>query len=363
MSARRPSRIRRAARRLTVTHDIDVDSVDRIAGMSDAIVRNHAITIGYWHLGRSLARVLGSEHANWCTWATWASRTVGHALDPREHPLLVVERTQRWPRWLRRFMFAIARASRSVLNPRMAPAIARGNQEIFAEIGVHFAALVDLVDRDGVPTPESITAFIDSVELAVEPGSFAAGFADQHRRGLRAYLEAVGERDAVRRAELILLGNLLMAEYEQARLQPWIDEAFFVRSDALRGWRRWAQRRIGRQIARLTTRFVTAVVTPSVLIPVAEPLRMPRGSSPYVTTKTFPELEATIARLEPPNAQVCDLWPDYPQRMASIATLFRCYHAEASLDGLPYTDAAFAAFVAEFARREIPYFAEFRRPE
>src|SRR6266536_4574917 len=43
----------------------------------DPVRRNLLITQCYHDLSAALARLLGSENANWCTFATWASRTAG----------------------------------------------------------------------------------------------------------------------------------------------------------------------------------------------------------------------------------------------------------------------------------------------
>src|SRR5438552_1558097 len=44
---------------------------------NDAVRRNLLITQCYHDLSAELARVLGGGNANWCTFATWASRTAG----------------------------------------------------------------------------------------------------------------------------------------------------------------------------------------------------------------------------------------------------------------------------------------------
>ena len=50
--------------------------VARIAALPDPAMRNQQITASYWELSCEMKRRLAC-HANWCTFATWASRQAG----------------------------------------------------------------------------------------------------------------------------------------------------------------------------------------------------------------------------------------------------------------------------------------------
>ncbi|MDQ4049194.1 MAG: hypothetical protein M3131_07425, partial [Actinomycetota bacterium] len=54
----------------------DVGEVRRITGISDPVIRNLEITHCYSRLAAAVAARTG-EGANWCTYATWASRQAG----------------------------------------------------------------------------------------------------------------------------------------------------------------------------------------------------------------------------------------------------------------------------------------------
>ena len=56
-----------------------VDDVDRIADLNDPIVRNLQITQCYYEISQSVARFAGTS-ANWCTFATWASKQAGQTI-------------------------------------------------------------------------------------------------------------------------------------------------------------------------------------------------------------------------------------------------------------------------------------------
>jgi hypothetical protein len=53
------------------------DDVRRIAAITNPVVRNLEITECYSRLASALAAASGGPGANWCTYATWASRQAG----------------------------------------------------------------------------------------------------------------------------------------------------------------------------------------------------------------------------------------------------------------------------------------------
>src|ERR671919_1377411 len=72
-----------------------VAEVERIAALTDPVVRNLQITQCYCELSRAFAARTGGGPANWCTFATWASKQAGqtirredlaHALDNVARP-------------------------------------------------------------------------------------------------------------------------------------------------------------------------------------------------------------------------------------------------------------------------------------
>lgn len=55
-----------------------VAEIDRIAALPDPVVRNLWITQSYAELSVAFARRTGGG-ANWCTFATWASKQAGRS--------------------------------------------------------------------------------------------------------------------------------------------------------------------------------------------------------------------------------------------------------------------------------------------
>ena len=73
-----------------VTQPGGATSAERVARIialdADPVRRNLLITQCYHDLSAALAHRLGAENANWCTFATWASRTAGRFIRDEEVP-------------------------------------------------------------------------------------------------------------------------------------------------------------------------------------------------------------------------------------------------------------------------------------
>ena len=57
----------------------DPGEVRRITAIRDPVLRNLEITHCYWRLARAMAVRTGTG-ANWCTFATWASKQAGSTI-------------------------------------------------------------------------------------------------------------------------------------------------------------------------------------------------------------------------------------------------------------------------------------------
>src|SRR5215472_15564362 len=68
--------------------------LNTIAAMADPAARNRKITQSYWELSTEMERrILG--HANWCTYATWASQQAGVTIRHEDLPELLCQRLQK----------------------------------------------------------------------------------------------------------------------------------------------------------------------------------------------------------------------------------------------------------------------------
>jgi hypothetical protein len=350
----------------------NVAEVERIAAISNPVIRNLQITHCYSLLAAEFAARSG-EGANWCTYATWASRQAGRTIRGEDlrasfesklkhgrwmlHPMATM-----WRRLLRRGLFAretrIGRLTASLHTPfdafeRASDAVARGNLKVFEEIGLEFARYLH-----GSPN------FLDQLR----PGDPPAG-QRYLRQAFARYERLRVEQDPKVRVELAVLANLEVGFHEQTRLQPEIreaiDAAYATQEDlgrralkalvpsAERWWsflRRPAAAAAGVVAAgaqRSASRLAREVITESLMV-----LSVPGRVLALGThlTDAYPELlrepadaELTdlLARFEPaaPARDDCGAkdWSELDQRMHYIVHMFCAFHLNDQLSSSPFT--------------------------
>jgi hypothetical protein len=240
------------------------EEVRRIVAMDDRpVLRNLRITLAYHRLSEDLARVLGADNANWCTYATWASKTAGTFIREEElheafRRLLEKKGRVRWRlRALHRALHEMdpqvpeepddREMDDAMTGPILAAVrevgrfIREGNRTVFDELGGLFAALLEELPQHPEPDPERFERFlerlrpgesrpdrlnpIDQVGRDGSAGgleSHPEGGQDLLRESMGAYYAARFETDPKRKAELVLLGNALGGLHEQTRLQSHI---------------------------------------------------------------------------------------------------------------------------------------------
>jgi hypothetical protein len=194
-----------------------VGDIQRIVAIPNPVVRNLEITYAYSRLAAACAARTG-KGANWCTYATWASRQAGGTIRGEDllanlerrlgerrwalHPVASL-----WRKLLRRGLFQretrIGRLTNELHTPfdafeRASDAVARGNLKVFEEIGLEFARYLNGEPADGDDLLRQAFAHYDRLRI---------------------------EDDPKQRAELALLANLEIGLHEQTRLQPEILEA------------------------------------------------------------------------------------------------------------------------------------------
>jgi hypothetical protein len=357
-----------------------VEEVRRIAATGDPVLRNLEITQCYSELAAAVAARVG-EGANWCTYATWASRQAGrsirgedmlehagHALGESRwvlHPLQTL-----WRRLLRRGLLRpgtrLGRLTAKLRTPfdaveRASAAVARGNLKVFEEIGLEFARyLDDCPPGDG----DALRRFLDGLR----PGAPPEG-QDYLRQAFARYERARLEPDPAVQAQLVVLANLEIGLHEQTRLQPEIRAALdapFVTQERLglgvlttlfpSSTRLWAIVRrpaaavagaLAKRVQRASTAVAREVVTESFMT-----LALPGRTLALAThladdfpdmlrTPTDSELAGLLARYEPvpPARDDCGArdWSELDQRMHYIAHLFRAFHLSPDLARPPFT--------------------------
>jgi hypothetical protein len=367
-----------------------VDEVRRIAAIADPVVRNLEITHCYSRLAEAFAARDG-EGANWCTYATWASRQAGRTIrgeDPLEqlgrklgerrwllHPFATL-----WRRLLRRGLFQretrLGRLTAELHTPfdafeRASDSVARGNLRVFEEIGLEFARWLQECPPDSPADSDPCRQFLERLR----PGDPPEG-QRYLRQAFARYERRRHERAPKARAELAVLANLEIGFHEQTRLQPEIrealDAAYATQEDlgrraleavfpsAARWWpllRRPAAAAVGMFAAgaqRAASRLAREVITESFLV-LSLPGRVLMLSAHL--TDAYPdalrepadaELRELMARFEPvpPARDDCGArdWSELRQRMHYIVHLFAAFHLSDDLARAPFTPEQVASF-------------------
>jgi hypothetical protein len=362
--------------------------VERIATLADPVVRNLRITQCYGELSRALAARTGGGPANWCSFATWASRQAGQTIR-REDLERAFERLFGRSREATSAGKA-AVASMAELGKRAGPeplwevlwkalgptvaferasgAVARGNRKVFEEIGREFARFLALPRIVGAIDPAALAAF----HVGLRPGDPPAG-QGLLGQAFRSYAAAFGERDRKARAELILLANLAIAWHEQTRLQPEIadaldaplEEPVRLRRDLLRellrsgigvalrlllellpgraSATRKALDELDRQVKRIAHEAVTEMLM-TLSLP-GQTLSLGAdvpGSFPAdLQTIDNPELAALLGRIDPTpdttRGSGASDWSNLAQRIHFVADLFRVYQERPALLSEPFS--------------------------
>jgi hypothetical protein len=360
--------------------------VDEIGAIADPVIRNLRITQCYHELSRAVAERV-SPGANWCTFATWASRQAGQTIRGEDfvraaddifgsheiatHIAEIVRVSERVAHALTRD--TVLDAIRRAVDPeaalrRAADAVAVGNRKVFLEIGREFARWRGTAAAVGAPDAATTAAFC---------GGLAPGEPPDGQRLLReafaAYGSACSAPNDRERAALLLLANLLIGLHEQTRLQPQIQASLdaAVDADAVRAavlplvfpglWLR-VRARLARLIRRpmpadvAIDALVTAVrrrlriVITDLLMTLRLPgtvLHLGRDVSgvfpPELRDIEYPPLRALLSSIDPtPDATTgsgATDWAILTERMRFLADLFRCWHARAELFTSPYTPA------------------------
>ena len=358
--------------------------VRRIVALVDPVIRNLEITQCYSRLAAAVAALTGSG-ANWCSFATWASRQAGSTIRG-EDLHAEVERRLASRRWLVHPFASLWRSllRRGLLRPdsrlgrltaqlhtpfdaveRASDAVARGNLAVFQEIGLVFAEYLAEPDAVG----------------ELRPGEPPGG-QRYLQQAFARYGRARAEPDAKARAELLVLANLEIGLHEQTRLQPLIGEALDAGSVTATDLGRrvlgaafpgvagraslvsgpaalavgWAAKRLQRQASAVAR----DVVTDSLMVLTLPPRVLVLGTHladpfpPDLREPADPDLIELLGRFEPvpPAHDDCGArdWSELPQRMHYISHLFRSFHESASLSDPPFRPEQ----VASFTRGEVP---------
>ena len=352
-----------------------VGDIAIIGACPHPVLRNLQITQAYHELSLAVRDSVGPG-ANWCTFATWASRQAGQTIRgddlgrrieqvfaSSEAVQLIVGHLRDVRRAVTRGIDAdaVLKAVRDGCAPlfivaRVSDAVARGNKKVFDEIGLEFARFLAV-------EPGGRERFLEELRPGDPPDGqrlLAAAF--------RGYARVSSISDPKQRAERMLLANLQIGLHEQTRLQPEIAEALNTSvpdphalkqrvldvlvpdTDGATQRARVERTVLDRLCAPVVERLralVRAEVTAE-LMTLALPgavLRLGRdvtGQFPAsLLTVTDPELATLLKAVDPtpdtPLGSGSEDWAGLVDRMHFIADLFRTRHEDTTLFDRPFT--------------------------
>lgn len=204
---------------------------------TEPILRNLKITQAYFDLSQAIAQRLGDANANWCNFATWASKTAGRFIrmeDLNVHLHNLLHTHDDYNEWLGLiqdkfkdieidYAFDHSRVHHAAHNviTEISAEIAAGNLKVFSELGPVFSAMIEAFDK---PFEEEKPA-IEKLLASLKPGDTESGGQDMLANAVRDFYAAKQETDKKRTAELILRANAQTGLHEQIRLQPYIAAA------------------------------------------------------------------------------------------------------------------------------------------
>jgi hypothetical protein len=371
-----------------------ISDVERIANISDPVLRNLRITHCYHQLAQVMAERTGPE-ANWCTFATWASKQAGQTIRNQDLARTLetllgeekrVQEAERFVTILRRIGMQLNNKNLvelmwEAVDPEAAfthssEAVARGNLKVFAEIGYEFARFYAACLPDSSYDQEHISDFVDELRLGPPPDG-----QDYLRQAFLGYYRALFEPQENARSELLLLANLQIGFHEQTRLQPEIVEAleapvitprtfthnllhaYYPNASWLSNAMELVVHRLGQLIgfdafvedylsaARRQAQLLVTELMMTIELPPQTRLRLGEdlaaGFPPNLQQITNPDLSVLLAQIDPtpnsPKESGAKYWGDLPDRIHFIADMFRCYQTSADLFDPPFNPDQLAA--------------------
>ena len=360
-----------------------------IALDAQPVLRNLRITQCYHDLSQSIASVVGAANVNWCTFASWASKTAGRFVrgevvavfrDALQSDRRLAEKLDHINKIIRRVGSSAGFDQLAIYEVLNAPVlevsrhIAAGNLAVFAELGRLFSVMCARFAQDRSDDSSSLARLLD--ELDLKKGRSAEGGQSLLRSAVEHFYEARHTSDPDRKAELVLFANAETGLHEQVRLQPAIAGSLLLPSDAtiralldgifpggasfqnarqrmreiLENAAKPALAEVDQEIERIwrqtATRILMTLRLPDGEIHLGKDLRTASGRELFPLTLQSIEMNELRSLLVTYNAAgdgaaasgAVD-WSEISERMHFILTLFRARQQDLRLFEQPFSDA------------------------
>jgi hypothetical protein len=236
--------------------------------------------------------------------------------------------------------------------------VSEGNLMIFGELAWPFVDMVNTFSNEWQPNGTKFQAFLDKHLI---PGAFEDGGQDLLRESFSYYYQARFETDNKKKAELILMANLLIGFHEQSRLQPVIEKAIAVpfdvfteglitenneKPDTMR--QKVSRRMVGfsrQMVLRTVTRMWMSYSLPTRELKLGKDLIAPTGMinfPPELLTIENPRCQELVLKfdsgLDTLSGSAAGNWGNLMDRMNFLVDFFRSYQRYKQLLKKPFLD-------------------------
>ncbi|NNN00791.1 MAG: hypothetical protein HKL86_03040 [Acidimicrobiaceae bacterium] len=369
---------------------ISLEHIKQVSVIEDRVLRNLWVTQTYADLSGALGALLDRGTCNWCTFATWASFTVGGNM-----------RGDALPSWLRQRVLLPDglmgsdgssspghdwNALRQLLdNPQshhvldvtrgllgeMAINLSNGNTEVFVEIAPPASLFVEEFSAPSVDTASARAKVLDACDGAPEFEGV-----NRLRAGYSLWCDAMASQSATERSQLILAGSLQLGVHEQNHLQPVIassmdmginqaaarlSQSIAMHSHVLSSVEQGVDLALHpatRTIADLWDGIMTAtlatITSPEGTMRLDHDVPAILGQPfdpPELSPTVVADLEVLLSRFErsrrPGRHSGARDWASFDDRMDFIANLFVSRHHFEPLYAAPFDDATLAAMLED----------------
>ncbi len=364
--------------------------VQAVLAIDDRVLRNYWVTQSYSDLAAGLTRLLQPQTANWCTFGTWASDTVGRNI-----------RGEDLPRWLHErvvlhdgMMGAIRSVNEGpqgkqlsdllrVVTPdhvidvvrellgACAMNLSNGNTEVFAEIApaaATFIACFDSRPADDATSRQRVLEVCAGAPPFEGVNRLAAGFS--------LWCDAMDDTEPTSRSQRILAGSLQLGAHEQHHLQGAIAGSMDMGINQAAALYRRRLVSDGGSVARLEpsiasaldplvratgdlwgdlmTELLGTIVTPDGTLRLdcdVPPIPGQPFRPPELAEIVVPDLATLMTRFNHANADgvgsAAPDWVTLDDRMNFISNLFLSRHHRVELFQPPFDGAVVAAIEAD----------------
>jgi len=351
--------------------------IDQILNQEDLVLRNLQITLGYYRIAQGLRNFIGGNDVNWFCFGCYASKTAGQAL---RHELLpkqlkravlhmsgykntnhffdvVLQKVYKGDPSEEENLFAEALAEVSL-------SVSEGNYLIFSELAWPYSHFLETFSEDLQPDWQKLDSFLDTY---LDPRPIEDGGQAYLRQAFKAFFSARFETDPKKKAEWVLLGNLMTGYHEQIRVQPLIDQGLAAPFDVFaeklmpedeeidtlieEAWKRFLD--YARLIVlRTFTDLWMAYALPGNQMRLGQDVALPK-------TFDFPDELLTLENqttleivrrfdkdLNKLSGSAADNWGNLNDRMTFLADFFRSHQRYAPLFAPPFSDEQMRSILA-----------------